>query len=136
MLKEISLGHHHFRIGLMLRDTNIINPILFNSEVWYGVSTEQIETLEKIDVLYLRKLFNGHSKTAIEAFYIEAGKMPIRMLIKIRRLMYWWHLINSPKTSLIQRCYLAQKIKPVKKDWIEDVENDKKYFKLIALSKV
>ena len=92
------------------------------------MSAGHIESLEKIDILYLKKLFNGHSKTSIEAFYIEAGKMPIRIILKIRRLMYWWHLNNVESKSLIQKCYKAQKVKPVKKDWVNDVENDKKIF--------
>ena len=68
ILKEISLGYHYFNIGLLLRDTNVINSIMFNSEVWTGITIHQIEILESIDILYLRKLFEGHSKTAIEAF--------------------------------------------------------------------
>ena len=54
MLKEISLGQHYFQIGLLLRDSNIINGILFNSEIWYGVNTKQIEKLENFDEIYLR----------------------------------------------------------------------------------
>ena len=104
ILKEISLGYHFFSIGLLLRETYIINSILFNSEVWYNLTKDQVNTLENIDVMYLRKLFEAHSKTSIEAFYIESGKIPIRFIIQIRRLMYWWHLNNVPQKSLIQRC--------------------------------
>ena len=120
-MKEISLGFHYFDIGLLLRDTNVINSILFNSEVWLGLTKKQIETLENIDILYFRKLFEAHSKTAIEAFYIETGKMPIRTLIKMRQLMYWWHINNVKETALIKKCYKAQKIDPVKNDWLKTI---------------
>jgi hypothetical protein len=42
--------------------------------------------------------------------------------------MYWWHLINSDENSLIKRCYKAQKNNPARKDWIHEIENDKKEF--------
>ena len=87
-----------------------------------------ITALEKIDILYLRKLFDAHSKTATETFYIETGKLPIRYIIKIRRLMYWWHITRVPETSLIQRFYKAQKLKPIRNDWVLQLEKDKKEF--------
>ena len=82
LVKEISLGSHYFDIGLLIRDTNLINGILFNSEVWYGLLQKHVEKLEKLDELLLRSLLDAHSKTAIEALYLETGKMPIRFLIQ------------------------------------------------------
>ena len=42
--------------------------------------------------------------------------------------MYWWHIVNSGESSLIQKCFKAQQNYPVKKDWIFEIENDKKEF--------
>ena len=105
ILKEVSLGHHYFSIGLLLRDTNVLNSILFNSEVWFGLTISQIETLESIDMLFYRKRCEAHSKTAKEAFYLETGKILIRIIIQVRRLMYWWHINNLEETSLVKKCY-------------------------------
>ena len=69
IIKEVSLGRHYFDIGLLFRNSNIINGILTNSEVWYGVRKKHVEQLEKIDEMYIRKLFSAHSKTPIEALY-------------------------------------------------------------------
>ena len=33
LINDISLGSHYFKIGLLYRDTNLINGLLFNSEV-------------------------------------------------------------------------------------------------------
>ena len=52
--------------------------------------------------------------------------MPIRMILKMRRLMYLWHLNNVDESSLIQRCYNAQRNNPVKKDWIHAIDSDMK----------
>ena len=71
MTNQIALGSHHFKIGLLLRNTNLINGILFNSEVWYGLRKKDIAKLEKVDEIFLRNLLNAHSKTSIEALYTE-----------------------------------------------------------------
>ena len=49
MLNLTSLGHFFFEISLVLRDSILINKLVFNSEVWYHVYKAQIEKLEQID---------------------------------------------------------------------------------------
>ena len=86
LLKEISLGNNYFEIGLMLRDSNLINGMLFNSEAWYNLTKSQVEKLEKIDELYLRSLLEAHSKTPLEALYIETGKILIRFILQKKKI--------------------------------------------------
>ena len=125
LINDISLGGHYFKIGLLYRDTNLINGLLFNSEVWYGLKKTEIEILEAIDEMFLRQLFGAHSKTPIEALYLESGKIPIRYIIKNRRLMYWWHLANISDDKMLSKFYYAQKNMPVKDDWTIQVDKDK-----------
>ena len=89
-----------------------------------------VEELEKVDEMYLRSLLDAHTNTAIEALYIETGKMPIRFLIQKRRLMYWHHVNNASKDSLLRKFYQAQKNQPVKGDWITLIEKDKNDFNI------
>ena len=58
MLNQVSLGHYHFEIGLVMRDTVLISKLVFNSEVWYNITDKQISKLEQIDEMYFRKLFS------------------------------------------------------------------------------
>ena len=58
-------------------------------------------------------------------FYLETGIIPIRYIIKQRRLSYLNHILSRNDTELIKRVYLAQKRKHVKNDWYLTVQNDK-----------
>ena len=119
IMKDVSLGRHYFNIGLLFRNSNIINGILTNSEVWYGLKKKHVEQLEKIDEMFIRKLFSAHSKTPTEALYIETGLIQIRFIIQMRRLMYWWHIvIKTKENSLVKKVYEAQKNNPARDDWI------------------
>ena len=73
----------------------------------------------------MRKLFNASSKTPVEFLYMETGKIPIRYILKSRRLMFWYDIVNRDEKSLLHKFYKAQKIKTVKNDWIEQLEKDK-----------
>ena len=35
MLDRVSLGHFHFQISLILRDSVLMSKLVFNSEIWY-----------------------------------------------------------------------------------------------------
>ena len=130
LIDHISLGSHYFRIGLLFRETNVINGIMTCVEVLHGLKQTHIEKLKNVDEIYLRKLLCAHSKTPIEALYIETGKIPIHIVIQMRRLMYWWHLVNTEDDSMLHKFYAAQKLFPVKGDWVNDLDNDKKEFEI------
>ena len=90
----LSLGHYYYKISFIFRECKLLNGILTNAEVWYPVTDHQIEILENIDLMFIRKLVKGHSKTAKEAFYLETGLLPIRFVMMKRRIMYLHHILQ------------------------------------------
>ena len=40
--------------------------------------------------------------------------------------MFWWHLVNFNKKELLYKFYTAQKLKPNKGDWVEQLGKDKR----------
>ena len=71
------------------------------------------EELEEVDHYLLRKIMNGHSKTAKETLHLETGTIPIRFIIKQRRLAYLHHLLTRDERELISKVFYSQK----KKNW-------------------
>ena len=77
-----------------------------------------------MDEYFLRRLLKAHSKTPKESLYLETGCVPIKYLIKQRRLMYLKHILSRNRKELISRVYHAQERKPVKDDWAIQVKKD------------
>ena len=111
-------------IGLNLRQGMLLNGILFNSEVWHGISLDEIDMLEKVDEHLLRSLVNGHSKTSKEFLYLEAGAVPIRFIISSRRILYLQTILHRSNKELTKRVHEAQKTNTVKGDFYELVLKD------------
>ena len=130
MLTLTSLGHFHFEIALVFRESILISKLIFNSEVWYNVSNKQLEKLEQIDELYFRRILNVAKTAPKVSIYMEFGIMPIRFIIKIRRLLYYWHILQRNKEELIFRFYTAQKYSPSEGDWVNQITKDKADIKL------
>jgi hypothetical protein len=42
-------------------------------------------------------MFNVQSSAPKESLFIETGKLTVKHIIKMRRVMYWWHLVNLDK---------------------------------------
>lgn len=109
-----------------MRQSVLLSKLLLNTEVWIRVTKHQIDTLEQIDISYLRKLLNCHSKINVEIIHGECATVPIRFLIIMRRLMYYWHILQRDDSELINRIYRTQKVKRQKSDWINLTEEDKR----------
>ena len=122
ILSEITLGYQFIQIGLIMRESILLNKILLSSESWHRLFKYQIEKLEDVDSAFYRKLYNGHAKTSLECYISESGTVPIRFLISSRRLMYWWHIEHADQSERIQKVYKAQKLSPISGDWIELLE--------------
>ena len=130
ILNCISLGMFFIDIAMILRDSMLINGILTNCEVWFSLKEEHILSLESADNDIMRKIFNAHCKTAIEIFFIETAKIPIRFILSKRRLMYLWNILRKDKNELISKVYYAQKITPTKGDWYQTLIEEKEKYEI------
>ena len=92
ILKSVSFGAHYFEIATTLRESIMINGMLTNCEVWYGLTESEVCMLEEVDRLLLRRILNVASSCPVEALYLELGCVPIRIVIKSRRINYLHHL--------------------------------------------
>ena len=124
MLNLTSLGHFHFEIALVLRDSILISKLVFNSEVWYNVYNAQIEKLEQIDEMFFRKMFNVAKTAPKVGLYIECGKLPVKFITKMRRIMYYWHILTRNEEELLYKFYSVQKYSPSVGDWVCQVKKD------------
>ena len=114
MLNQVSLGHYHFGISLILRDSILISKLAFNSEV-----------LEQIDEMYLRKILNVAKSAPKEGLYIECGKVPLKFIAKMRRIMFYWYIITRNEDEFIYKFCAAQKLPPSEHDLVLQLEKDK-----------
>ena len=103
ILKEISFGYSYFEMAALFRQSLLLNSILCNSEVLYGLNNEHINTLEAVDKYYWRKVFGAPISTLIESFYLETNSIPIRFILMGRRLMYLWTILSRDDSDLVKK---------------------------------
>ena len=130
ILDELPLGQFRIITGLRLRESLFISRLLFNSESWYNMKESEIERLSAIDEILMRKILKTPANTCKEALFLETGCLPVKYIIMKRRLMYLQQIVKRPEEELISRFYKAQKLNPVKGDWIKMINEDKEHLKI------
>ena len=123
-LNQVSLGHYHYEIALIFRDSMLISKVVYSAEVWNNITNAEFKKLEEVDEMYFRKIFELPKSAPRIGMYAECGKIPIRYIIKTRRLLYYWHLIHLEDKELLSKFYMAQKLKPGRNDWVMTLKKD------------
>ena len=123
-LVEMLAGEQHHTTGVTLRNAILISSMLTNSEAWYNLSLVNIVTLEKVDENMLRGILKAHRKTPRALLYLELGCIPIRFIIKSKRLMFLHYILSQHENSLMKKFFYAQLEKSTKTDWTFQVQKD------------
>ena len=134
ILEGVPLGRRYFEIGIILRDSLLVSSMLYNSEAWYNITKSELELLESIDRMFLRKLLSTPKGTPKEMLYLEMGCIPFQDLIRERRLRFLHYILNQKENSLLYKVLKCQLENSSKKDWIRTIKQDLKELQMENLS--
>ena len=77
--------------------------MLTNSEAWYTVSKAELDYLETVDELLLRRILKAPKATPKEVLYLELGCVPLRNLIQKRRILFLYYLLHKDPGSMLYK---------------------------------
>ena len=124
ILEEVFFGKYFFEVALILRNSLLISSVLTNSEAWYNLRNEEIEKLEQLDEMLLRKVLECPGTTPKEMLYLELNCIPLRYVVMSRRLNFLFYILKEDNNSLIYKFLQAQLRKPTKNDWGQTIKDD------------
>ena len=124
LLKEISFGEFFFEMAMLFRNSQLINGTMYNMEALHGIKNKHLDTIEECDKFLMRELFECPQGTPIEAFFMETSAIPLCFILTGRRILYYWTIINKPRSELVRQVFEAQKEFKTNDSWVKQVEND------------
>ena len=122
LLKSVSFGEKYFQIAVTLREAHLINGMLSSAETWYGLRKQEIEQMEEVDKMLIRKILDAPMSTCIESLYLELGLVPISIILKSRRINYLHYLANLNPEEMLYNFFETQFKYPNKYDWTLQVK--------------
>ena len=130
ILEGIPFGKFYFEVAVILRNSLLVSSMLCNSESWYNVTKPELDLLETVDVHLLRRILKAPKSTPKEMLYLELGCVPLRELIRKRRISFCQYILKQSPSSMLYR-FLESQLKGRKpKDWISQVLVDIQELKL------
>ena len=124
MLTSVSFEHTFFEIAKTLRDARLLNGILTNADFWYSLQKSEIDELEEVDRMLLRNILGAPETTCIESLYLELGVIPIRIILKARRVVYLDYLATQNENGTLYKAFIAQWKYPAEGDWTEEANKN------------
>ena len=94
-LNNVFFGPYHIQTALMFRESMLLNSILVNSESWYNLSDTDIKNIETVDNILHRRLLETATSTPISIMHLELGTLPLRYVIKGRRLVFLQYILKK-----------------------------------------
>ena len=95
------------------------------------MTKSEIEELESLDRLLLRRIMSLPITTCKEALHLETGCQDIETIIKGRRIKYLQYLVKCDKNSMQYKFFKAQWDFPVRGDWTKQVREDLEDFGIV-----
>ena len=124
ILDEVFFGKFYFKVAKIFRESLFINSVLLNSEAWYNLSSKNIDDLEKLDHILLRKILEVGQSVPTVFLHLELGTIPLRFVIKIRRILFFHYILKEKESSLLYQFLNAQMEEPLRGDWWSTVRSD------------
>ena len=124
ILGAVDMGCNRLEAGLLLRQSILVNSLLYSAEAWSGVTEKQLARLESVDTSLLSQLTGGHSKSALEFNHLETGTLKLRHILSYRRLMFHHEILTRDENETLRKVYNKQKEEPLKLDWYTLLEKD------------
>ena len=124
ILEGIPFEKLYFQIAIILRNSLLVSSVLCNSEAWFNITKSELDLIETVDLMFLRSLLGAPKSVAKEILYLESGVLPLREIIRQRRLNFLHYILSQGSDTIIFKVFETQNKYRNKKDWVTRVEND------------
>ena len=83
-----------------------------------------MDLIETVDLMFLRSILGAPKTVAKEILYLELGVLPLREIIRKRRLNFLHYILSHGSEKIIYKVFETQNKYRNNKDWVTSVEKD------------
>ena len=85
-----------------------INGFLWGIESWYNLTNKEVEELEAIDKILLRRILSVPVSVPTALIYLELGIVPLKYIIQARRIMFLQYILKRKSDDLLRKFFEAK----------------------------
>ena len=106
-MREASVGIYTISIYVLVYHAIFLPSVMFNSQSWTNVRTEDLAKLKMAQQRFLKKVV-GENHAANSFLFLELGFLPITYELHIRQLSYLYHIISLDESDPVKQMWRNQ----------------------------
>ena len=127
---DITLGQYAIETLVLLYKTVFLKTVLVNCEAWCNLTKTNCETLQILQMKYLKRILHAPKSTPNIAIMVELGVKPIITEIHVRQLNFLHHILCLGENDPVKMVYKESKRFLFEKSWYREVKTLLKKYNL------
>ena len=108
-INERPYGIHTFKAAMLLRKGILLGSLLSNIETMVNLTKEDLNKLEKPDLVLQEKLLPSGGNASKAFRYLELGITPVKYVIIEKRLQFLKYILDENIDTMLRQVYEVQK---------------------------
>ena len=104
----VRVGSADTSVRILLLDTVVKPTLLSNTETWININKEEMEKVNQVHYMVLKKVFEQRENTPYYGILMETGYWPYSYVIIYKRLMLYHNLIHSEERRVARKIVINQ----------------------------
>ena len=119
--KEGQFSLNQISAMFLLYRSVFLPRLIFNFETWSNLTNQEVESLQKVQLKYLRNMMKVANSTPVAGTFLELGILPINFEIDLRKLKFLWKILQKENDDPVRQVYLKLKRNCFEKNWTNEV---------------
>ena len=120
--KEAQFSLNQISAMFLLYRSVFLPRLIFNCETWSNLTKQEVESLQKVQLKYLRNMMEVANSTPVAGTFLELGILPINFEIDLRKLKFLWKILQKENDDSVKQVYLELKQNCFEKNWTNEVK--------------
>ena len=130
MCNEATFGFYRIKVLMLLYRMVFVPTMLFNSEAWSHLTTNNISKLKTAQLRSLKRIMKTASSTPNAFVFLELGVMPVDFEIQRRQLGFLHHILVLGEDDPVKEMYEQLKCYPDAENWVTTIHKILKKYDL------
>ena len=119
--KENKFSLNQISAMFLLYRSAFLPTLIFNCEAWSNLTNQEVESLQKVQLKYLRNMMEVANSTSVAGTLLELGILPINFEIDPRKLKFLWKILQKENDDPVKQVYLELKRNCFEKNWTNEI---------------
>ena len=130
LCNDITMGIHAIETLMLLYRSLFVQVVLYNAQAWTNMTKANLDSLQTVQLRYLKRIFHAPSSTSNALTFLETGVLPMKYEIHVKQLAYLHHILSLRDDDPVKFTYNEQLKYPDAPNWANEIRQLRKQYNI------